>query len=81
MSSTMTIELPRREQQEPHTLPSAPEQPFGPTTQAKQKWNQPSINKWQILATFVSFAMVGASDGVHSVSFDGHNRFYASVIR
>ncbi|KAL2008228.1 hypothetical protein VTN00DRAFT_8210 [Thermoascus crustaceus] len=63
--STVTVELPPREEQELHTLPSAPEQPFGPVARAKQKWNQPSINKWRILVTFVSFAIVGASDGVY----------------
>ncbi|KAF2183790.1 MFS general substrate transporter [Zopfia rhizophila CBS 207.26] len=73
MSTTsMTIELSPREQQELHTLPNAPEQPFSPgeaapIARAKQKWNDPSINKWRILVTFTSFAIMGASDGVYGL--------------
>lgn len=34
---------------------------------AKQKWNEPGINKYRLAATFASFAVVGASDGVYGV--------------
>lgn len=66
MSATTTIELVSQEQQESQVLSNS----FGPGTEAaiiraKQKWNDPSINKWRLLATFVSFAVVGASDGVY----------------
>jgi hypothetical protein len=66
--STTTVEVALQEQQE---LQSAVET-FGPSAddaivQAKQKWNDPPINKWRLLATFASFAVVGASDGVYGV--------------
>ncbi|GFF37078.1 hypothetical protein IFM51744_03340 [Aspergillus udagawae] len=66
--STTTVEVALQEQQE---LQRAVET-FGPTAddaivQAKQKWNDPPINKWRLLATFASFALVGASDGVYGV--------------
>lgn len=53
-----------------HELQSLPDSSFGPAPEvpiarAKQKWNEPSINRWRILMTFVSFAVVGASDGVY----------------
>ncbi|KAL2871475.1 MFS transporter [Aspergillus lucknowensis] len=68
MSSTVTIELPPRE--ELRSLPDEPEQGYGPNPEVpvarvKQKWNEPSINKWRIAAAFASFAVVGASDGVY----------------
>ncbi|KAF5864203.1 hypothetical protein ETB97_008409 [Aspergillus alliaceus] len=66
MSAATTIELFSQEQQESQVLSNS----FGPGTEAaiiraKQRWNDPSINKWRLLATFVSFAVVGASDGVY----------------
>lgn len=71
MSATVTIELPSRGEQ--RTWPEEPEQAYGPSSEAsvtrvKQKWNEPSINKWRLAATFASFAVVGASDGVYGVS-------------
>jgi len=33
----------------------------------QQKWNDPPINKWRMLATFITFSLVGASDGVYGV--------------
>lgn len=50
------------------------EQPFGPGPDAniarvQQRWNQPGINKYRLAATFISFALVGASDGVYGVSY------------
>jgi hypothetical protein len=67
MSTTVTIE-----QQELQTLPAGQEQSFEPVAavpiaRVKQKWNEPAINRWRILMTFVSFAIVGASDGVYGV--------------
>jgi hypothetical protein len=67
--STTTIELATQGQQQPQSSV----QTFGPIAedviiQAKQKWNDPAINKWRLLATFASFAVVGASDGVYGVS-------------
>lgn len=68
--STTAVELASQGQQEPQSSV----QTFEPITedaviQAKQKWNDPPINKWRLLATFASFAVVGASDGVYGVSF------------
>ncbi|KAL3473515.1 major facilitator superfamily domain-containing protein [Aspergillus californicus] len=62
MSATVTIELPSRE--ELRSSPSEPN-PDAPIARVKQKWNEPSINKWRIMAAFASFAVVGASDGVY----------------
>ncbi|KAH1841380.1 hypothetical protein KXX54_002040 [Aspergillus fumigatus] len=64
--STTTVELAPPGQQESQRSVHT----FGPTgddaiVQAKQKWNDPPINKWRVLATFASFAVVGASDGVY----------------
>ncbi|KAF7171051.1 hypothetical protein CNMCM5623_003518 [Aspergillus felis] len=64
--STTTVELALQEQQESQS----PVYTFGPSAddaivQEKQKWNDPAINKWRLLATFASFAVVGASDGVY----------------
>ncbi|KAL3436140.1 MFS general substrate transporter [Aspergillus tetrazonus] len=64
--STTAVELASQGQQEPQSSV----QTFEPITedaviQAKQKWNDPPINKWRLLATFASFAVVGASDGVY----------------
>jgi hypothetical protein len=66
-----TVELASREQEQTQNSSS---QSFGPHTDdatvlVKQKWNDPEINKWRLLATFVSFAVVGASDGVYGVSY------------
>ncbi|KAL3460596.1 major facilitator superfamily domain-containing protein [Aspergillus heterothallicus] len=68
MSTTVTIELPARE--ELRSPPGEPDQAYAPNPEApvarvKQKWNEPSINKWRISAAFASFALVGASDGVY----------------
>ncbi|KAL4984489.1 MFS general substrate transporter [Aspergillus falconensis] len=65
-STTTTMELASQGQQESQSSV----QTFGPIAedviiQAKQKWNDPPINKWRLLATFASFAVVGASDGVY----------------
>ncbi|PGG97927.1 hypothetical protein AJ79_09040 [Helicocarpus griseus UAMH5409] len=75
MSTSMTIELPAREQQLQQIPSTASEQIFGPgegapVVRVKQKWNEPSINKWRILVTFASFAVVGASDGVYGIRED-----------
>jgi hypothetical protein len=72
MSTTVTIELPPRE--ELRSPPGEPDQAYAPNpdanvTRVKQKWNEPSINKWRIAAAFASFAITGASDGVYGVSF------------
>ncbi|KAL4740003.1 major facilitator superfamily domain-containing protein [Aspergillus similis] len=68
MSATVTLELPSLEER--RSLPEEHGQAFGanpdvPVVRAKQKWNEPSINKWRIAAAFASFAVVGASDGVY----------------
>ncbi|KAL2798498.1 major facilitator superfamily domain-containing protein [Aspergillus keveii] len=68
MSTTVTIELPPRE--ELRSPPGEPDQAYAPHQDAtvarvKQKWNEPSINKWRIAAAFASFAITGASDGVY----------------
>lgn len=52
---------------------SSAEQPFAPApdvqvARVQQRWNEPGINKYRLAATFVSFAVVGASDGVYGVS-------------
>ncbi|OJJ55871.1 hypothetical protein ASPSYDRAFT_33887 [Aspergillus sydowii CBS 593.65] len=69
MSSTATIELAPRD--ELRTVPGEPEQygpsPDAPVARVKQKWNEPSINKWRVAAAFASFAVVGASDGVYGI--------------
>ncbi|PYH34707.1 MFS transporter [Aspergillus neoniger CBS 115656] len=64
--STTTIELVSQGQEESQN----PVQLFGPSTeeaivQQKQKWNDPPINRWRLLATFISFTVVGANDGVY----------------
>lgn len=33
-----------------------------------EKWNQPKIKAWRVLATFYSFIVVGANDGAYGVS-------------
>lgn len=52
---------------------SSAEQSFAPApdvqvARVQQRWNEPGINKYRLAATFVSFAVVGASDGVYGVS-------------
>ncbi|KAL4977955.1 major facilitator superfamily domain-containing protein [Aspergillus desertorum] len=55
-------------------LPSLEERrradPDAPVARAKQKWNEPSINKWRIAAAFASFAVVAASDGAYGIRED-----------
>ncbi|KAK2810834.1 hypothetical protein FQN50_002657 [Emmonsiellopsis sp. PD_5] len=78
MSTSVTIELPAREQPVLSAVLEEREieqQSFAPGATApiahvKQKWNEPAINKWRILVTFVSFAIVGASDGVYGIRAD-----------
>ncbi|KAL4945085.1 hypothetical protein BDV06DRAFT_209712 [Aspergillus oleicola] len=41
-----------------------------PVARVKSRWDEPSINKWRIAATFASFAVVGASDGVYGIRED-----------
>lgn len=72
--SARTVELVSQGQQESQSSVQA----FGPSAEvaiapAKQKWNDPPINRWRLLATFVSFAVVGASDGVYGVSLSYKN--------
>ncbi|KAH8433074.1 uncharacterized protein LDX57_010711 [Aspergillus melleus] len=62
-----TLELASREQDQTR---SSSQQSLALDTddaavRVKQKWNDPHINKWRLLATFISFALVGASDGVY----------------
>ncbi|KAL2815801.1 major facilitator superfamily domain-containing protein [Aspergillus cavernicola] len=35
------------------------------TELALEKWNEPAINAWRVLATFFSFIVVGANDGTY----------------
>ncbi|KAL4927554.1 MFS transporter [Aspergillus undulatus] len=75
MSATVTIELPSREGTGLRTSSNEPENGYGPNqnvpvARVKQKWNESSINKWRIAATFSSFAIVGASDGVYGIRED-----------
>ncbi|KAE8414163.1 hypothetical protein BDV36DRAFT_14136 [Aspergillus pseudocaelatus] len=56
----------KKKEQERHILLSS----FGPITdgtvvRAKQNRNDPFIDKWRLLAIFISFAVVGASDGAY----------------
>ena len=65
--------------QERRTPPAAPEDVpqdrltnFEPAEEtvvvrAKQNWNEPSINKWRLMATFISYALVGANDAAYGV--------------
>ncbi|KAL4812199.1 major facilitator superfamily domain-containing protein [Aspergillus spinulosporus] len=69
--STTAVELASQGQQESQSSV----QTFEPIAenaviQAKQKWNDPPINRWRLLATFSSFAVVGASDGVYGLRDD-----------
>lgn len=32
-----------------------------------ERWNEPRINAWRVLATFYSFIVVGANDGSYGV--------------
>lgn len=48
-----------------HELQNLPPAADEPVALVKQKWNDPPINKWRVLATFVTFGIVGASDGVY----------------
>ncbi|THC92380.1 hypothetical protein EYZ11_008148 [Aspergillus tanneri] len=34
---------------------------------ALEKWNEPVINAWRVLAAFFSFIVVGANDGTYGV--------------
>ncbi|KAK2746720.1 hypothetical protein FQN55_005447 [Onygenales sp. PD_40] len=85
MSTSVTIELPARAKlQQQHQVLSAGlaerevEQQLesfapgatAPIARVKQKWNEPAINKWKILVTFISFAIVGGSDGVYGIRAD-----------
>jgi len=36
-----------------------------------EKWNEPRINFWRVLATFYSFIVVGANDGAYGVGSTG----------
>lgn len=36
--------------------------------QQPERWNEPSVNLWRVLATFYSFIVVGANDGAYGVS-------------
>lgn len=36
--------------------------------EALQKWNEPRINMWRVLATFFSFFVFGMNDGAYGVS-------------
>lgn len=33
----------------------------------QEKWNEPRINAWRVLATYYSFVVVGANDGAYGV--------------
>lgn len=35
-----------------------------------ERWNEPRINAWRVLATFYSFVVVGANDGSYGVCID-----------
>ncbi|KAI9372289.1 major facilitator superfamily domain-containing protein [Aspergillus egyptiacus] len=73
MSATATIELPSCEQlrNPPDESAQASEpSPDAPIARVKQRWNEPPINKWRIIAAFASFAVVGASDGVYGIRED-----------
>jgi hypothetical protein len=37
---------------------------------AVQKWHNPTINTWRVLATFFSFIVVGANDAIYGVRRD-----------
>lgn len=55
-----------------HTHRNEVSDPFEPAAdaqvaRAKQKWNEPNINKYRLAATSIAFALVGASDGVYGV--------------
>ncbi|KAL4865818.1 hypothetical protein BDV12DRAFT_187906 [Aspergillus spectabilis] len=70
MSATETIELAPRE--ELRISPEETEQAYGPNPEstvarAKQRWNDPPINKWRIATAFASFAVIGASDSVYGI--------------
>jgi len=43
--------------------------PPSTAVEAKQKWNEPAINRWRVLATFWSFFVTGMNDGSYGVSF------------
>ena len=36
--------------------------------QQPERWNEPPVNLWRVLATFYSFIVVGANDGAYGVS-------------
>lgn len=42
--------------------------PPSTAVQQSQRWNEPGINMWRVFATFYSFVVVGANDGVYGVS-------------
>lgn len=54
--------LPDREDVPDHV----PEIPVDPD--AQEKWNDPPINVWRVLAAYYSFVVVGANDGAYGVS-------------
>ncbi|CBF78065.1 hypothetical protein AN8768.2 [Aspergillus nidulans FGSC A4] len=73
MSATVNLELASLEER--RRLSGEPEQACAanadiPVARAKQKWNDPSINKWRIAAAFASFTVAGASDGVYGIRED-----------
>ncbi|RYP57045.1 hypothetical protein DL769_009733 [Monosporascus sp. CRB-8-3] len=48
-----------------HELQNIPPAADEPDALVQQKWNDPPINRWRVLATFITFSLVGASDGVY----------------
>lgn len=53
--------LPGREDVPDH-VPDVPGDP-----DAQEKWNDPPINVWRILAAYYSFVVAGANDGAYGV--------------
>ncbi|KAE8320471.1 major facilitator superfamily domain-containing protein [Aspergillus sergii] len=44
--------------------------------QQPERWNEPSVNLWRVLATFYSFIVVGANDGAYGAMIHYLGRYY-----
>ncbi len=45
------------------------ERPSSNVVQVKQRWNQPRVNIWRLIAVFLTFFNLGANDASYGVGF------------
>lgn len=54
--------IPRQPEDRARETPEGPE-----ADHPQERWNEPRINAWRVLATYYSFIVVGANDGAYGV--------------